>query len=305
MQSLEKSLAELCGLAGQQSAEASAAQLLARVNAYAATTGLASQHLLWAPIYEAVLNILGPTGLIIPMGDTNHENAGRTTVTTVGEEQVVFTYSEAVTAFDTPPYFKGPGRIPIITFNGTDEELDTPDAAFWSLNDAAGANGFSIRIWANVGSTGNRCLIAKYDESGAEQREWILFVQSNDTLRLFLFDESANADTKRDSDSAVTTGSMKFFVATYDGTGGAMAANGITLYEDGIAVASTAANNGAYVGMEDLVAVVSVGRNIGGIERWFPGEMAGGPLGPLWIPGELTADQVLRLYQHERVALGV
>ena len=40
MQSLEKSLTELVGLVGQQSAELSAAQLLAMVRAYAVTTGL-------------------------------------------------------------------------------------------------------------------------------------------------------------------------------------------------------------------------------------------------------------------------
>ncbi|KKM81260.1 hypothetical protein LCGC14_1331530, partial [marine sediment metagenome] len=65
----------------------------------------ADQKMLWAACYEAILSIVGPTGVIIPLGDTNHEAANRTTVTGIGDEQPVFTYSEAVTAFDTPPYF--------------------------------------------------------------------------------------------------------------------------------------------------------------------------------------------------------
>jgi len=264
----------------------------------------AEQKLLWCPIYEGTLGIVGPTGLIIPLGDTNHENAGRTTVTTIGEEQAVFTYSEALPDWDTPPYFKGPARIPVITFNGTDEAALTPDAAFWSRDDAGGANGFSLRIWANIPNDGaSRCFIAKYDETGAEQREWILFHNANHTMRLFLYDESANEDAYQTSDSAITMGSLRQFVATYDGRGSAAAADGITLYEDGVSIASTPSGLGSYVGMEDLAGVVSLGQNIGGTERFFLGEMAGGPLGPLWIPGELTADQVLRLYQHERAAL--
>ena len=265
----------------------------------------AEQRLLWCPIYEGIFNIVGPTGVILPMGDTNHENGGRTTVIGIGDEQPVFTYSEAVIAFDTPPYYKGPARIPIITFNGTDEEADSPDAAYWSRDDAGGANGFSLRIWANITNVASaRCLMAKYDETVADQREWIFFLNADDTLRLFLFDESVDENAYQDSDSPVTMDSLRQFVATYDGRGSAAAADGITLYEDGVAIASTASGLGSYVGMEDLAGVVSVGRNIGG-ERFFPGEMAGGPLGPLWLPGELTPDQVLRLYQHERVALDV
>ena len=262
------------------------------------------EKLLWAPLYEAVLTILGSTGTIIPIGDDNHENAGRTTVTTVGEEAAVFTYSEAVTAFDVAPSLQGPGRIPIVEFNGTDEEADTPGAAFWSRDDAGGANGFSIGIWANVTNTAlARCLMAKFD-STSSLREWIFFIQADDTLRLFLFDESVDEDTNRDSDAAITMGSLRFFVATYDGAGGATAANGITLYEDGAIIASTATNNASYVGMEDLAGVVSLGRNIGG-ERFFPGEMAGGPLAPFFVQTELTADAILRLYQLGRAALNV
>ncbi|KKL67619.1 hypothetical protein LCGC14_2133150, partial [marine sediment metagenome] len=214
------------------------------------------------PLYAQIRDILGPTGTIIPIGDIAQENSARTTVTTLGSQEVVFTYSEAVSSFATPPTITGPGRLPLVAFNGTDEEADTPDAAFWSRNDAGGANGFSLGLWANVTSTGAaRCFMAKYDEASS-LREWIFFHNSDHTLRLFLFDESVDGTgAYRSSNATITMDALCFFVATYDGTGGGTAANGITLYENGGAIASTTTNQGTYEGMENLAGVVSLGRN--------------------------------------------
>jgi len=271
---------------------------------------LRDQRLLWSPIYESVLSILGNTGLIIPMGDTNDENAGRTTVTTRGEEQVVFTYSEAVTAFDTIPSFLGPARVPLITFNASDEEADTPDAAFWSRDDAGGANGFSIGFWANVVDTAiERALLTKFDQTtGVELREWQFVVESSDSLLLELWDESVNVAPNRRSDAAIIMGTMTFFVATYDGTGGATAASGITLYQNGSVLASTPNEQATYVGMEDLATTVGLGaktQNNGVFTASYNGSLTGGPLGPFWAPTELTADAVLRLYQLGRAVLDI
>ncbi|KKK54877.1 hypothetical protein LCGC14_3080280, partial [marine sediment metagenome] len=135
------------------------------------------------PLYAQIRDILGPTGIIIPIGDTAQENSGRTAVTTLGGQEAVFTYSEAISSFDTPPTIAGPSRLPLVAFNATDEEADTPDAAFWSRDDAGGANGFSLGLWANVTNTGTaRCFMAKYDETGV-QREWIWFLNTTDTMR--------------------------------------------------------------------------------------------------------------------------
>ena len=257
------------------------------------------------PLYAQIRDILGSTGTIIPIGDTAQENAGRTTVTTLGSQEVVFTYSKDITTWDTPPTITGPGRLPLVTFDAVDEEADTPDATFWSRDDAGGANGFSLGLWANVTNTGTaRCFMAKYDETGV-QREWIWFLNPNDTMRFFLFDESVDGTgAYRNSDAAITMGSLRFFVATYDGTGGATAADGITLYEDGGVIASTATNQGTYEGMENLAGVVSLGRNIGG-SRFFNGTMVGGPLGPFFTQTELSAADVTRLYNIGKSALGL
>lgn len=262
-----------------------------------------------ASLSENVLAILGSTGTIIPIGDTNHENSGRTTVTSVGEEQTVFTYSEAVTAFDTPPTTLGPGKIPIITFNGTDEEADGVDSAYWSRDDAGGANGFSIGAWVNVTDTANtRVILAKWNAtSGSEVREWQFGINDSDGLFLLLEDESANVQTQRASDATITQGSLRFFVMTYDGAGGATAGDTITLYDNGAVLASTATNNASYVGMEDLNTLPTLGFNTGvsAPGNFFSGTMAGGPFAPFFVQRELTTDEILRLYQLGKVALGV
>ena len=46
---------------------------------------------MWGPVYEAVLNILGSTGVILPVGDPKHGQPNATTFKTVGEEQATFT----------------------------------------------------------------------------------------------------------------------------------------------------------------------------------------------------------------------
>ena len=270
----------------------------------------ANQKRMWGSIYESILTILGSTGTIIPIGDTNHENSGRTTVTTVGEEASIFTYSEAISAFDKPPYPKGPARIPIVPFNGTDEEADTPDSTYWSRGDGTNDSAFSLGIWANmVDTSGSRDLLGKWDATSASAlREWLFFINSSDELSILLYDESANVSTARSSDSAITMGSLRFFTVTYDGTGGASAGNTITLYDNGSVLASTATNNGSYVAMENLSSLPTLGTNIlniGPLGNFFGDEMVGGPLGPFFTQKELTADEILRLYQFGRVCLDV
>lgn len=257
------------------------------------------QKVLWAPIYEEVLTILGSTGVIIPMGDTNHENSGRTTVTTVGEEAAVFTYSEAVTAFDAPPSLLGPGRIPTITFNGTDEEADSPDASFWSRVGAA----FSVGAWVNLTDATSSVILSKYDAAG-NTREWVFWLDASDKLQLILYDESVSADPTIDTeaDSTLTQSTWVFVAATYDGSADA---SGISVYQDGALVASTDTDDAAFVNLEDLAGTVKLGHLDATPASLFDGLIAGGPLGPFFTQTELSADAMLRLYQLGRAPLNV
>lgn len=259
----------------------------------------AEQKLLWAPLYEARLTLLGSTGVIVPMGDTNYENSGRTTVTTVGEEAAVFTYSEAVTAFDAPPSVLGPGRIPTVTFNGTDEEADSPDAAFWSR--AAGA--FSVAAWVNLTDATSSVILSKYDAAG-DTREWVFWLDASDKLQLILYDESVanNPTIDTEANTALTEGAWTHVAASYDGSADA---SGIVVYQDGVAVVSTDTDDANFVNLEDLGGTVKLGHLDATPASLFDGLMAGGPLGPAFTQTELSADAFLRDYQLGRAALDV
>lgn len=251
--------------------------------------------------YGEILNVLGNQCAIIPIGDPAHENAARTTVTTVGNGNgngLVFTYPEAITAFDLPPlYQRTPFRMPVVRWNGSDEFAESPDATFWSRNDASG-EAVTIGVWGIVTDTGGvQSIMTKWDSSTGQQ-EWQWTIRSDEAIRLTIRDDSVPTEPFRNSDAAVTQGRLVFFVVTYDGGGGATAVNGVTFYEDGIAVASTATNQGTYLAMEGGIDVVGLGVvNSGGTPaNFFNDQMLGGPLGPFFTQQELTAAQVRNLY---------
>lgn len=254
--------------------------------------------------YPAVLNILGPSGVILPIGDYREGQPNATTFTTVGDEQVTFTWSKAPNTFDDPLDLNleasWQGIIPIVHFDGTDEQADTPDAAAWSRGDGTNDFPFSVGMWVKFDTVaGNQWLLTK---DNTTDREWA-FASISSKLRLELFDDSAGVQHTREIDVALTTGFWQYFLATYDGVGGATAANNIIIYIDGAVRASTASNDSSYVAMENLTAKVELlGRNEASFLNGF---VAGGPLGPFFVQKVLTADESKQLYNLGRRALGV
>ncbi|KKM90025.1 hypothetical protein LCGC14_1242720 [marine sediment metagenome] len=247
-------------------------------------------------LYQAVLDILGAQCCIIPIGDPAYENAARTTVTTRGNgvgDGLVFTYSEAIKDWDGPPYeTRSPYRIPVVRFNGSDEEADSPDAAFWSRDDSAG-QGFSLGFWTNYALTG--VFQAMFGKWGAGQKEWTFFV-SGDKLRLVLNDTLAAKEVDRRASNALPFGIPLLLVATYDGSGGATAMDGAILYANGEVEVSTASNQALYVSMQNGTSVVTLGERSAGSGAWM-NIIAGGPFGPFFTHSKLTAANVRDLYQ--------
>ncbi len=87
-------------------------------------------------------------------------------------------------------------------------------------------------------------------------------------IRLDLRDNSAQATVSAHTANGQVSliGSWHHLAVTYDGRGGATAANGITIYIDGVAVPVTRINNPAYVAMENLTAPLQIGRESNGLE---------------------------------------
>ena len=257
-----------------------------------------------ASLYESVLDILGTTGTILPIGDAKHGLLTASTFKTVGEEQVTYTWSEPPNDFDTRPGYKA--LVPVIDFNGSDEEADTPDAAYWSRGNGSADSSFSVGAWVNPSSAGSgtRAILTKRtNTTGSTQREWEFDIDGSHKPRLVLLDESSGANIGR-SAPALTLDTFAFVTCTYDET---EASSGINVFVDGADVDDANVESGAYTAMEDTTAKVRLGfrAGVGADDIFWQGKMAGGPLGPFFTQQQLSADEVLRLYEIGRRALGL
>jgi len=265
------------------------------------TSFLGEKKVLWAPLYQATLEILGATGTILPMGDSDHEPSNQTTVTTIGAEQVVFTYQgSGVDAFDTPPWFLGPSGIPIIGFNGTDEEADSPDIAYFTRADAP----FSMAAWVNLTDATSSVMLSKYDAAG-NTREWVYWFNGDDKLEFDVYDED-DAENDHISVIAASAQAESTWVHVVGTCDGSTDEAGLNLYINGAVDGSQVqADSGNFGQSRDTASTVKLAHLDATPGSLFDGLMAGGPLGISFTQAELTADQALRLYQLGRSPLGV
>jgi len=258
-----------------------------------------------AAVFQAIDDILGIDNTdyaIIPIGSPEHENVARTQVTTIGRgagHGLVCTYSKAVNTWDTPPAFLNKAAwLPRVTFDGVDEEVSSPDADFWTPISGGVDVPFSYGTWVSINNTAaNRHILSKWvDETGPE---WRVYIRgSDDLLEFTLSDVSVPAVHTLVSDSAPATGTTLFLVGTYDGRGGAAAMDGAVLYEGGIAIAATVANDANYVDMENQAGDLGLGRlTAGGSPGGFwDGYMLGGIMGPFVTRREISSSQVFDLF---------
>ncbi len=161
-----------------------------------------------------------------------------------------------------------------VTFNGTSQYASTPDTANLSFGNSTVDQPFSIVALVNVTDTAAaRDIITKF--AGATSGEYAFRVAAGDTLVLAVYDDSTDVQPVRTSNAVITQGSWVLFGATYSAaTGGATAANDMTLYQNGVVIASTATNNASYVAMEDTTNVVEIGAALAHTANFFNGSMA-------------------------------
>ena len=254
-----------------------------------------------ASLYERVRTLLGSTGVILPIGDIDHEIEGNTTFNTVGGLRATFTYSKDVTTWDVPPYLKGPGQVPIVTFDGVDEQAYTPDSTYWTRALAA----MSMGIWVNLTDATSSTLLGKNTTSG-DQREWFWHLAADDKVMIMCYDEddavAPNGAIQTIQDVALTAseGVWTFLAATYDGSADA---TGLNLYQDGVLMASTDTDNANFASMRGGTSVVELG--VAEFGNFLDGAVAGGPLGPFFTQTELSAANIALLYTLGKSALCV
>jgi len=180
------------------------------------------------------------------------------------------------------------------SLNLIDEDNSYVDVSTYNgltFGDASNDSAFSVSAWINVPDLSSLPIIAK---SKSSNREWVFAFTSNDELSLYLYDENINKYESMKSDSgfaATDQNSWVNVVATYDGTGGAGASGGITLYRNGTALGMTEVSTATYVAMESLAANVRVG-------SWeATSTYADGQIDDVLIYSkELSADEVDRNY---------
>ena len=216
--------------------------------------------------------------------ETGYENgAGRT-----------WTYSGGLT---TDKIFQG--QTYVYSFDGVDSYLSTPDTADMSFGDGSSDSAFSIGGWIEVvaGST-NRRVITKYDvTTGSTAREWILSLSTDEKLKLLLVDESAGTLPFVES-SALSVG-WHYVVATYDGSGGNDADDGMNMYINGVLQNTSKSGTVGYTAMENTGADVYIGCDIGA--GGTPTNNYKGDMGRLFVTAEeLSASKVWKLYEQTR-----
>ena len=183
----------------------------------------------------------------------------------------------------------------VINFDGMSfDDLLIGDHNDFTFDDAGGPNGFTVGVWLKVDDTlFEKTILSKWDEtSGSELREWKLSFSEDEIFTLSLYDESADVQCFRYTDIAYTD--FVLAIAVYDGTGGANAADGITLYINGKEVSSTAVNSASYAGMENLSSSILIGAvdDLAGESKFMYGDM-----GLVFMTkDQLTADQIWNLY---------
>ena len=247
--------------------------------------------------YQAVLDVLGSTGVILPLVDpVTGESVPA--FQTIGATEAPFSWGGL--PFDTSPTLQG--DVPVVTFNGTDEEAETPDANYWTTT---ATNAFSVGAWINWNGGGPDVILGKYDATtSSEDREFLFEFDGSNLLELFIYDETADAYINQRHNTSFPTNEWHFVVGVYDGgtTTGAL-----KLYLDGVAVQDLASSDGTFVSMQNGSTKPSLGfrTNASAVGSRFSGKMVGGQLGPFFTQIELSADQVAQLYNLGRADLGI
>lgn len=260
----------------------------------------------WEAVYAAVGSILGTAYQILNFGD--QLRAGKVNATTFEARGALggtlpsdqtWTPNAPWHVNDDPFDLTDPenwlGHIPILRLNGTDEEADTPDDAFYSRVTAA----FSIGMWIRPDAVNVNVLMSKgVLTTASEDMEWRLQINNGGELELALFDTS-QATTNwlmfRASTAVLVPGRWVFVVVTVNAT--QTAATDINLYVNGVLSNGTATKQAAFAAMEAGAGKVLLGHEVGtaGNDRFYDGQILGGPLGPFFAQKELSAAEVLEL----------
>ena len=150
-----------------------------------------------------------------------------------------------------------------LDFNG-DRYVTIGDDNAFSFGNGTSDSPFSVVAWVYVTDTASvQVVISKYDATtGNNQKEWLLDFNTEENLIFLVADQTNSVISYVTTDAALSSG-WRLIVATYDGEGGATAADGIEIYVDGLSVNVSVTNDASYVAMSNTSASVLLGAYTG------------------------------------------
>ncbi|MEQ1871739.1 MAG: Ig-like domain-containing protein, partial [Vicinamibacterales bacterium] len=163
----------------------------------------------------------------------------------------VATVTVTVTPTSTPHYLE---------FDGIDDFVNVNDTDALTFSSGTVDRAFTVETLFRPDAMTRHHLVGKWGATNGT-REWKLQVVSG-FLQFAMMDASSNAQVfaMTSTSQAALVGGWHHVAVTYDGRGGATAANGLTMYVDGVAVALQRQNSATYVAMRNTTAPVTIGR---------------------------------------------
>ena len=184
----------------------------------------------------------------------------------------------------TPPSFADTNSFQL---DGATDFITYADNSNLSFGDSVNDSPFSISAWIKFDNTGSRQgIVSKF--SATNNCEYSLFLESNNTLKVYLFD-GASTKIRGKASTAITTGVWNYVTFTYDGQGGSSAYNGMKIYLNGVDISSSNVTLNTYTAMHNMSAPLKIGE--------YFGNYASGNLDEISIFNtELSQSEVLSIF---------
>jgi hypothetical protein len=145
-------------------------------------------------------------------------------------------------------------------FDGVNDYIDLGDSDDFSFGNGTTDSPFSISIWVNFSSIGGSTFKGIIGKDNGAQREWALLDNNSGRLRIFLKNQGGGNQQSIDTTSVLSINTWYHIVATYNGVGGNNAADGLTLYLNGIEETPTNIIKNTYVAMSNTIAPLTIGK---------------------------------------------
>ena len=226
-------------------------------------------------------------GLVFYMDAANkrsYSGTGTTINNLVGIKNTATIENDVAFNTDNKGYFE---------FDGGDDAILLGDNDIYSFGDGSNDSPFSVSTWAVINDAGGDGFSVA-NKGRNYQGEWQFYTSTGDKLYWVLYDDSVGsygAWSYVITTDAVTSleGQWINIVGTYDGRGGSDANDGLKIYINGAAVATTKAEYDTYVALENTNEPLY-------LMRWHNNRTAGKVATFSIHAKELSATEVLHNY---------